>query len=156
MPDILDDLLWCAALATWLMLLFAFLSNALKPISKSIRRLIQKAFSAFAGYFVPLIFDRDAMFHSDEGPGVRHRRLDHGRSEPFLRVPGYNSWGDEGGHRYDDQISRCDCDSCCCRLYWTSRHFPRLAASRKAVYAGRHAIGVPASRVRGSVFASVR
>ena len=44
MPEILDVLLWCAALATWLMLLFAFLSKALKPLSDSVRRMIGEAF----------------------------------------------------------------------------------------------------------------
>lgn len=44
MPDILEVVLWCAALATWLMLLFAFLGDALKPLSKSIRRIIEDAF----------------------------------------------------------------------------------------------------------------
>ncbi|WP_271570242.1 hypothetical protein [Bradyrhizobium sp. CCBAU 11386] len=44
MPEILDVVLWCAALATWLMLLFAFVGNALKPLSKSIRRVIEEAF----------------------------------------------------------------------------------------------------------------
>lgn len=44
MPDILEVVLWCAALATWLMLLFAFLGDALKPLSKSIRRTIEDAF----------------------------------------------------------------------------------------------------------------
>lgn len=43
MPDMLEVVLWCAALATWLMLLFAFLGNALKPLSKSIRRVIEDA-----------------------------------------------------------------------------------------------------------------
>jgi uncharacterized protein YggT (Ycf19 family) len=44
MPDWLEVLLWCAALATWLLLLFAFLSEALKPPSKSVRRVIAEAF----------------------------------------------------------------------------------------------------------------
>ncbi|WP_271597359.1 MULTISPECIES: hypothetical protein [unclassified Bradyrhizobium] len=44
MPEILEVLLWCAALATWLLLLFAFLSEALKPPSKSVRRVIEEAF----------------------------------------------------------------------------------------------------------------
>ncbi|UPK33042.1 hypothetical protein IVB18_33100 [Bradyrhizobium sp. 186] len=44
MPEILEVVLWCAALATWLMLLFAFVGNALKPLSKSIRRVIEDAF----------------------------------------------------------------------------------------------------------------
>ncbi|BAR59392.1 hypothetical protein NK6_6239 [Bradyrhizobium diazoefficiens] len=44
MPEIFDVVLWCAALATWLMLLFAFLSKALKPLSKSVRRVIAEAF----------------------------------------------------------------------------------------------------------------
>ncbi len=44
MPETLEILLWCAALATWLMLLIAFVSNALKPLSKSIRRAIEEAF----------------------------------------------------------------------------------------------------------------
>ncbi|MCK1336002.1 hypothetical protein ACVW1A_007408 [Bradyrhizobium sp. LB1.3] len=44
MPETFELLLWCAALATWLMLLFAIVSEALKPLSKSIRRLIEEAF----------------------------------------------------------------------------------------------------------------
>jgi hypothetical protein len=44
MTETLEILLWCAALAAWLMLLFAFVSNALKPPLKSIRRVIQEAF----------------------------------------------------------------------------------------------------------------
>ncbi|WP_314960436.1 hypothetical protein [Bradyrhizobium cosmicum] len=44
MPDILELVLWCAALATWLMLLFAFVGNALKPLSKTIRRAVEDAF----------------------------------------------------------------------------------------------------------------
>ena len=44
MPDILEVVLWCAALATWLMLLAAFLGNALKPLLKNIRRALEDAF----------------------------------------------------------------------------------------------------------------
>jgi hypothetical protein len=44
MPETLEILLWCAALATWLMLLFAFVSKALEPLLKSIRRLLEEAF----------------------------------------------------------------------------------------------------------------
>ena len=44
MPDTLEILLWCAALATWLMLLFALVSKTLKQLSKSIRRAIEEAF----------------------------------------------------------------------------------------------------------------
>ncbi|MEY9886338.1 MULTISPECIES: hypothetical protein [Bradyrhizobium] len=44
MPEILEVMLWCAALATWLMLLFAFLGDALKPLTRSIRRAIEDAF----------------------------------------------------------------------------------------------------------------
>jgi len=45
MPEILEVVLWCAALATWLMLLFAFVGNALKPLLKSIRHAIEAAFN---------------------------------------------------------------------------------------------------------------
>jgi hypothetical protein len=38
MPELLEDLLWCAALATWLMLLCGFIVVALRPLAKSIRR----------------------------------------------------------------------------------------------------------------------
>ena len=48
MPETLEVLLWCAALATWLMLLFAFMGNALKPLSRSIRRVIEEAFKVKA------------------------------------------------------------------------------------------------------------
>ena len=44
MPEILEVVLWCAALATWLMLLFAFMMKLLKPLSNSIRRLVEEAF----------------------------------------------------------------------------------------------------------------
>jgi hypothetical protein len=44
MPETLEILLWCAALATWLMLLLAFVSKALGPLLKSIRRRIEEAF----------------------------------------------------------------------------------------------------------------
>ena len=38
MPKILEDLLWCAALATWLMLFCGFIVAALRPVAKSIRQ----------------------------------------------------------------------------------------------------------------------
>jgi hypothetical protein len=38
MPKMLEDLLWCAALATWLMLLCRFIREGLRPILKGIRR----------------------------------------------------------------------------------------------------------------------
>ena len=44
MPEIFEVVLWCAALATWLMLLFALVSKTLKQLSKSIRRAIEEAF----------------------------------------------------------------------------------------------------------------
>ena len=44
MPETIDAVLWCAALATWLMLLSAFLGNALKPLLKNIRRALEDAF----------------------------------------------------------------------------------------------------------------
>ncbi|QQN66153.1 hypothetical protein JIR23_10945 [Bradyrhizobium diazoefficiens] len=44
MPETLESLLWCAALATWLMLLFALISERLKPLSKLVSRLIEGAF----------------------------------------------------------------------------------------------------------------
>lgn len=44
MPETLESLLWCAALATWLMLLFALISDRLKPLSRLISRLIEGAF----------------------------------------------------------------------------------------------------------------
>ena len=44
MPEIFDVVLWCAALATWLMLLFALVSKTLKQLSKSIRRALEEAF----------------------------------------------------------------------------------------------------------------
>jgi hypothetical protein len=37
MPETLEFLLWCAALATWLMLLFVILSKALEPLFKRFR-----------------------------------------------------------------------------------------------------------------------
>lgn len=41
MPRILEVMLWCAALATWLMFFFAIIGECLKPLSKSIRRFVQ-------------------------------------------------------------------------------------------------------------------
>ncbi len=42
MPEILEALLWCAALATWLMLLCRFIREGLRPFSKGIhRRLVE-------------------------------------------------------------------------------------------------------------------
>lgn len=41
MPRILEVLLWSAALATWLMLFFVLIGECLKPLSKSIRRIVQ-------------------------------------------------------------------------------------------------------------------
>ncbi len=38
MPETLEAVLWCAALATWLMLLFDFIAAALPPVAKGIRR----------------------------------------------------------------------------------------------------------------------
>jgi hypothetical protein len=41
MSRILEVLLWSAALATWLMLSFAVIAEGLKPLLKSIGRLVQ-------------------------------------------------------------------------------------------------------------------
>lgn len=38
MAKLLEDLLWCAALATWLMLFCGFVVAALRPLAKRIRR----------------------------------------------------------------------------------------------------------------------
>ncbi|MBR0975419.1 MULTISPECIES: hypothetical protein [Bradyrhizobium] len=46
MSETFEFLLSCVALATWLMLLFAIVSEALKPVSKSTRRLSEEAFKA--------------------------------------------------------------------------------------------------------------
>ncbi|MBR0724135.1 hypothetical protein [Bradyrhizobium manausense] len=44
MPKILEDLLWCAALATWLMMFCGFVIAALRPLAKSVRcRLADRA-----------------------------------------------------------------------------------------------------------------
>lgn len=40
MPETLEALVWCAALATWLMLLFGFLSEPRLALFKAIRRLV--------------------------------------------------------------------------------------------------------------------
>lgn len=48
MPETLESLLWCAALATWLMLLFGLISERLKPLSKLISRLLEEAFKVKA------------------------------------------------------------------------------------------------------------
>lgn len=44
MPERLESLLWCAALATWLMLLFRIAGEQLKPLSKLLGHLLQVAF----------------------------------------------------------------------------------------------------------------
>ncbi|MBW7965348.1 hypothetical protein [Bradyrhizobium sp. BR 10261] len=44
MPETLEVILWCAALATWLMMFFAFITAGLKPFAKSIRRLAAAVF----------------------------------------------------------------------------------------------------------------
>jgi hypothetical protein len=44
MPETLERLLWCAALATWLMLLFGIIGERLKALLKPISRLIEGAF----------------------------------------------------------------------------------------------------------------
>jgi hypothetical protein len=44
MPEILEVVLWSAAIATWLLLFFAFIAAGLKPLSKSIRRLSDRVF----------------------------------------------------------------------------------------------------------------
>ncbi|WP_284274679.1 hypothetical protein [Bradyrhizobium iriomotense] len=41
MPKILEDLLWCAALATWLTLLCGFTVAALRPLAKTIRQQLE-------------------------------------------------------------------------------------------------------------------
>ena len=40
-PETLELILWCAALATWLILLFRFLMQPGKALSKAIRRLVE-------------------------------------------------------------------------------------------------------------------
>ncbi|MDE5465664.1 hypothetical protein [Bradyrhizobium sp. CSS354] len=44
MPETLEILLWFAALATWLMLLFVILRTALEPLFKRMRRLRDESF----------------------------------------------------------------------------------------------------------------
>ena len=44
MPETLEILLWCAALAMWLMLLFVFLRTALAPPFKRTRRLLDESY----------------------------------------------------------------------------------------------------------------
>ena len=41
MPETLEVLLWCTALATWLMFLFAYLSEGYKAVSKYMRRRVE-------------------------------------------------------------------------------------------------------------------
>jgi hypothetical protein len=43
MPETLEALLWCAALATWLMVLFYFMGAGLSALWKSRRRLFLDA-----------------------------------------------------------------------------------------------------------------
>jgi hypothetical protein len=40
-PKVLEDLLWCAALATWLMLFCGFIVTALRPLAKTIRQRLE-------------------------------------------------------------------------------------------------------------------
>ncbi|SCB42210.1 hypothetical protein GA0061098_100965 [Bradyrhizobium shewense] len=44
MPETLEILLWCAALATWLMLSFRIISEHLKPLSNLVSHLLEVAF----------------------------------------------------------------------------------------------------------------
>ncbi|MBR0710179.1 MULTISPECIES: hypothetical protein [Bradyrhizobium] len=44
MPETLESLLWCAAAATWLMLLFRIMGELLKPLSKRFGHLLEVAF----------------------------------------------------------------------------------------------------------------
>jgi hypothetical protein len=48
MPETLEVMLWCAALATWLMLLFAFLSDGYKSLSHNVHRLVDAVLRAKA------------------------------------------------------------------------------------------------------------
>lgn len=43
MPETLESLLWCAALATWLMLFLRVIGERLKPLSKLVSRLLAVA-----------------------------------------------------------------------------------------------------------------
>ncbi|MGL3108300.1 hypothetical protein [Bradyrhizobium sp. BR 1432] len=44
MPETLESLLWCAALATWLMLFFGITAERLKPLSKLLSHLLEVTF----------------------------------------------------------------------------------------------------------------
>lgn len=44
MPETLETLLWCAALATWLMLCFRLTSERLKPLSNLVGHLLGVTF----------------------------------------------------------------------------------------------------------------
>ena len=44
MPETLESLLWCAALATWLMLFFGIAIERVKPLSKFLGHLVEAAF----------------------------------------------------------------------------------------------------------------
>ena len=44
MPGALESLLWCAALATWLMLFFGIAIERVKPLSKFLGHLLEVAF----------------------------------------------------------------------------------------------------------------
>jgi hypothetical protein len=41
MPEILEAILWCAALAVWLMYFCGFLVDELRPLAKAIRRQLE-------------------------------------------------------------------------------------------------------------------
>lgn len=43
MPETLEILLWCAALATWLMLFFGLISERLKPLLRLVSHLLEVA-----------------------------------------------------------------------------------------------------------------
>lgn len=44
MPETLESLLWCAALATWLMLFFMLAGERVKSLSKLVGHLLEGAF----------------------------------------------------------------------------------------------------------------
>ncbi len=44
MPETLESLLWCAALATWLMLFFGATAERLKPLARFLGHLLEVAF----------------------------------------------------------------------------------------------------------------
>ncbi len=56
MPETIEALLWCAALATWLMMFFTIVKKGVKKIADLVRRRMRKQ-----GKFLRSPFERDGQ-----------------------------------------------------------------------------------------------